>query len=46
MTKTNFTKVYSTPACEEMTLNIESSILTISDGNPNPDVVNDSENWR
>lgn len=46
MKKTNFTKVYSTPACEEMTLNVECAILTISDGNPNPEVVDDSSNWR
>lgn len=46
MRKANFTQVYSTPECEEMVINVETSILGVSNGNPDPDVVDDSNNWR
>lgn len=46
MTKTNFTQVYDTPACEEIKFSVENAILGVSDGNPDPEVVDDSGNWR
>lgn len=45
MIKAHFTKIYDTPSCDVMSLNVELAILGISTGNPDPDVVDDSDNW-